>query len=60
MVEKWAPSIEQIRGQRETAIGSAAPACAEREGEENGVYTLEINPEELMVHAWMSKEKLLE
>jgi len=46
--------------QRETAIGSAAPACAEREGEENGVYTLEINPEELMVHAWMSKEKLLE
>ena len=47
-------------GQRETAKGSAAPACVEREGEENGVYTLEINPEELMVHAWMSKEKLLE
>jgi len=45
-----------MRGQRETCKGSAAPTCAEREGEENGVYTLESNPEELMVHAWMSKE----
>ena len=45
-----------MRGQRETAKGSAAPACAEREGEENGVYPQESNPEELMVHAWMSKE----
>ena len=49
-----------MRGQRETAKGSAAPACAEREGEENGENTLEINPGELMVRAWMSKEKLLE
>jgi len=49
-----------MRGQRETAKGSAAPACAEREGEENGENALEINPGELMVRAWMSKEKLLE
>ena len=47
-----------IAGQRETAEGSAAPACAESEGEEKGVGTLESNPEELMVHAWMNKESL--
>ena len=37
-------------GQRETAKGSAAPACAEREGEENGEFTVESNPEERCMH----------
>ena len=46
-VKKWTPSIEIMRG---SVRQLKAQPLQQREGEENGGYTVESNPEERCMH----------